>query len=437
MRRKYFFAVLPLCAVLVNCGGNAVAGKLATTSAGSGTTTTLAAQTINNTSASSSFLNQKNGNLGANNVSKLDIHSLLYSGATTKVLAHLMLWFGQANHLNVGYSSTDPAQVKRQIDDMVSRGIDGVIVDWYGPDNSEDQATQLVRQEAEKHPGFSFAIMVDAGAIEKNACSGCSPQESLIQLLQYVEKQYFPSAAYMNIGGQPLITEFNIDRDYSIDWQAVNAALATAPRFLFQDDPGFSHAMSDGSYSWVMPEMSDRGLDYLSNFYNTSLGFESLKTVGSAYKGFNDSMASWGSGRVMDQQCGQTWLQTFTQVNQVYSAGRQLPYLQLVTWNDYEEGTEIESGIDPCLGLSASVTGSTLQWQISGDESTVDHFSVYGSTDGVNFTSLAEIGSGTHSADLCSLDIANEKQQLFVQAVGKPMLANRMTGPVSYSPACN
>jgi hypothetical protein len=396
----------------------------------------LAAQTINNTSASSSFLNQGNGNLGANNVSKLNIHSLLYSGATTKVLAHLMLWFGQASHMNVGYSSTDPTQVKRQIDDMVSRGIDGVIVDWYGPNNYEDLAAQVVMHEAEKHAGFSFAIMIDVGAIARNPCSGCSPQEALIRLLQYVEHHYFTSPAYMNIGGQPLVTEFNIDNGYAIDWKAVNAALATPPRFLFQDGPGFSHAMSDGSYSWVMPEMSNQGFGYLSNFYDTSLGYENLETVGSAYKGFNDSMAGWGSGRMMDQHCGQTWLQTFSQVNQVYSAGRQLPYLQLVTWNDYEEGTEIESGIDSCFGLKASVTGSTLQWQISGDESTVDHYNVYSSTDGENFTNLAEIGPGTHFVDLCGLDIAQGKQHLFVQAVGKPMLTNRMPGPVSYSPAC-
>src|ERR1700692_856986 len=73
-------------------------------------TTTLAAQTANNTSAADSFISQSNGNLCANNVSKVDVHSLLYSGATTKVFAHLMLWFGQSGHINVGYNSTDPAQ---------------------------------------------------------------------------------------------------------------------------------------------------------------------------------------------------------------------------------------------------------------------------------------------------------------------------------------
>src|SRR6202171_4178457 len=121
-------------------------------------TTTLAAQTFNNTSAANSFATQSNGNRGAGHVSKSDIHSLLYSGNTTKVYAHLMVWFGGSNHMNVGYSSTDAGQVTRQITDMISRGINGVIIDWYGPDSSTDQAAKLVMAEAEKHPGFTFAI---------------------------------------------------------------------------------------------------------------------------------------------------------------------------------------------------------------------------------------------------------------------------------------
>src|SRR6202041_301908 len=106
-------------------------------------TTTLAAQTSNNTSAANSFTTQTNGNLGARNVSKVAVQSLLYSGAATKIYAHLLLWFGQSNHMNVGYSSTDPAQVHLQVEDMISRGINGVVIDWYGPNNTIDQATKL------------------------------------------------------------------------------------------------------------------------------------------------------------------------------------------------------------------------------------------------------------------------------------------------------
>lgn len=433
MRLTQFVAVLPLALALVGCGAHSDSTLSETTAA---STTTLAAQTGNNTSAANNFPTQANGNLGANNVSKVNIHSLLYSGSTTKVLAQLLLWFGQPDHMNVGYNSNDESQVHRQIEDMISRGIDGVIVDWYGPNNSIDQAAQLVMHEAEQHPNFSFAIMIDAGAVGTNLCTGCSPQETLVNLLQYIEKNYFKSSAYLNINGQPLVTDFNVDSSYSIDWQAANAALSAPPRFLFQDQGGFTHAMSDGSYSWVMPWANDYGLGYLSSFYYTGLSFSNKKTMGAAYKGFNDNLASWGSGRVMNQQCGQTWLETFSEVNQLYSSDKQLPYLQLVTWNDYEEGTEIESGIDPCFGLQATMSGSTLQWTTGGDESVIDHYTIYSSIDGQNLNQLVDLGVGIHALAMCSVSIPSGQYQLYVQAVGKPSFANRMPAPVSYSPAC-
>ena len=399
-------------------------------------TTTVSAQTANNTSASENFPYQANGNLGANNISKVNIHSLLYPGATTKVLAQLLMWFGDPRHMNVGYNSDDATQVKRQIDDMVSRGIDGVIVDWYGPNNSIDDATRMVMHEAEKHSEFSFAIMIDAGAIGWNPCNGCSPQQVLINLLQYVEKTYFPSSAYLNIGGQPILTNFNVDNQYAVDWQGANAQLKTPPRFIFQDNTGFTHSMSDGSYSWVMPWAGDYGLGYLENFYYTGLSFANLETVGAVYKGFNDQLASWGSNRSIDQQCGKTWLKTFSEINSIYNQGTQLPYLQVVTWNDYEEGTEIESGIDSCFSFQASLSGNSLQWSISGDESTVDHYNVYSSTDGQHLAQLTQLPVGTYSVDLCSLNLPTDNYQIYLQAIGKPSMANRMPSPVSYRPTC-
>lgn len=436
MRHIKFVSILLLCAAGVGCGaGPATQSKLFPAATPSGNSNTnIAALTANNTSAANSFINQSNGNLGANNVSKVNVHTLLYPGATTKIFAHLMLWFGGSNHMNVGYSSVDRAQIQRQITDMISRGIDGVVIDWYGPHNSVDEATRAVMHEAERHAGFTFAIMIDAGAMG-NACSGCSSQEALTRLLQYVEKNYFVSPAYFTIKGQPVVTNFNVD-GASVDWQKANGALKTPPRFLFQDQGGFTHPMSDGSYSWVMPTTPDYGLEYLSSFYNTGLSFPRTETVGATYKGFNDALAGWGSGRAIDQQCGQTWLQTFSKINELYNSGRQLPYLQLVTWNDYEEGTELESGIDSCFSLEASISGNTLEWSISGNESTIDHYVVYSSQDGQNVTALTQTQPGTHSVDLCSLPMPSGSNSLYVQAVGKPMLANRMPAPVSYTPAC-
>ena len=399
-------------------------------------TTTLAVQTANNTSTAGSFLAQSNGNGAAANVSKVDIHSLLYPGATTKVYAHLLLWFGGSNHMNVGYSSTDAQQVHRQITDMVSRGIDGVIIDWYGPNNSIDQATKLVMKEAEAHPGFTFAIMVDQGAIKWDSCSGCSPQQALVNQLQYVEQTYFPSPAYMTLAGKPVVTNFNIDLAYSINWDAVSASLSTQPAFLFQNNDGFTHVLSDGSYSWVMPTTSDYGIGYLQSFYGIGMPLQNEQTVGATYKGFNDTLASWGANRIMGQRCGQTWLQTFSEINALYDSGKQLPALQLVTWNDYEEGTEIESGINNCFSVSASGSGNSIQWTVSGDERTVDHYVTYASTDGTNLMALAQVPPGNRSLNLCSYSIPDGNYIFYVQAMGKPSLTNQMSSAVKVNLAC-
>lgn len=399
-------------------------------------TTTLSAETSNNTSAANNFAAQSNGNLGASNISKQDVHSLLYPAAQTKVFAHMVLWFGQSDHINVGYSSTDPAQVKRQISDMISRGIDGVVMVWYGPNNAIDRAAKLVMHEAETHPGFTFAIMVDNGAIRWDSCPGCGPQSALIQDLQYVEQTYFPSPAYLRMGGRPVITNFDIDLYYKVDWSAARAAMATDPVFLFQNGNGFRHGQSDGAYSWDIPTTSDYGMSYLANFYAVGAAFPGKETWGAAYKGFNDKLASWGLNRVMGQQCGQTWLQTFAKINSLHDSTNQLPVLQLVTWNDYEEGTEIETGIDNCVSISASVAGNSLQWKIAGNESTVDHYTVFISSDGRSLMPLAEMETGSNTLDLCQYSLAAGSYTLFMQANGKPNLSNQISGAVQYTPQC-
>jgi hypothetical protein len=408
-----------------------VAGQLTITP-----TTTLTAQTTNNTSTASTFTTQSNGNIGPRNISKIDVHSLLYPGASTKVFAHLMLWWGKPSHINIGYNSTDPVQVHRQVTDMISRGIDGIVMVWYGPNNFIDKAAYAVMKEAETHPGFTFALMIDHGAILWDSCSGCNPQQALLAQLQYIEQTYFPSPAYLRIGGRPFVTNFDIDHFYTIDWNALSAALPSNPHFVFQNSPAFTHPVTSGGYSWVKAQTTDYGMSYLSSFYKTGISHPALETLGASYKGFNDTIASWSLNRIMGQQCGQTWLQTFGKINSLYNAGNQLPYMQLVTWNDYEEGTEIESGVDNCVSLSSSVSSNSLQWKITGNESTIDHYRVYVSTDGQNLMPLIDQPAGYHSVNMCSYSLAPATYTLYVQAVGRPMMVNHMSSAVRYTPQC-
>jgi hypothetical protein len=409
-------------------------------------TSTLSAETGNDTSAVS-FPQHDNGNVAPGNVSKLDSHTLLYPGATTSVYAHFLPWFctpGTGSpiqrcngHILSGYNSNDATVVKNQVNDMISRGIQGVIIDWYGSSATIENGTSLkmMAEAQSRNPVFQFAIMEDKGAVSNCVNStGNSETQCVISDLSYIASTYYPSAAYMRKGGRPVVFFF-IDKSDPIDWSTVRANVTGNPLFIFQDD--FSRG--DGAFSWVHPDVADNA-SYLDGFYSDAQGASGEHAFGSTSKGFDDHDASWGSNRFIGQQCGSLWLQLAAQVSASgYSASNQLENYQLVTWNDYDEGTEIESGIDNCLSISASVAGNTLSWTLagSGQESTLDRYRIWSTpaSDGQNLTLRREVtAGGSHSLDLTTLGLTSgTAYTIYVQAVGKPSLLNHMANGVSYT----
>ncbi len=402
-------------------------------------TTTFSAETSNNTSAASTFPAQSNGNTAPANVSKVNMHTLVYAGATTKIYTHFMGWFGPANHMSVGYSSADPTQIQKQIDDQVSRGIDGAIIDWYGPGHyPDDNATQLMLSYAQTLPGtpFKVAAMEDVGALSTCANTvGCDLTQTLIGHLTYLYNTYQGSPAYMTLNGQPVVFFFGLEK-YAIDWDDVKANVPGNPAFVFENAGGFSYTDSGGAFSWVQinpGNPNDWLQSYLDNFYQTALSYPAQHAFGVAYKGFNDTLAAWGSNRVMSQNCGQTWLDTWNEAGKYYNSAQQLESIQITTWNDYEEGTEIETGIENCVAVSASVVGNTLSWAISGNENTIDHYTVFVSLDGQNLMPITNAPTGVRTVDVSALGLAPGSYTLYVKAVAKPSMTNKMSNAVSYN----
>jgi hypothetical protein len=420
------------------------------------TTSTLSAETGNNTSAANSFGGQSNGNAAAGNVSKIATRSMLYPGATTKVYAHLLPWFCTAGsrpdcscgtgsdgvyrcngHIPTGYTSSDTAEVKRQVDDMISRGIDGMIIDWYGPNKVlENDATIAVRNEAQTRSGFEFAIMEDKGAFQ-NASDKAG---QIISDLNYAATNFYSSAAYMRKDGRPVVLFFGIEA-YTLDWNRIRAGVQGNPLFIFENANGFTRAQSDGGFSWVSP--SESPTSYLDYYYGKALdpnwndvaGSEK-QVFGSGFLGFDDTLATWTQHRIEAQACGQTWLESMGRVNANFSSSSPLGNLQLVTWNDYDEGTELESGVNNCTSVAASVASGTLSWTLSGtgQDNTIDRYRVWSSpaTDGQNLTLRKEILGGTaRSVAVSALGLPAGNYTLYVQAVGKPSVHNQMSNGVS------
>jgi PKD repeat protein len=342
--------------------------------------------------------------------------------------------------MNVGYVSSDSSQIQRQVTDMISRGLDGAVIDWYGRGTfnshfvSYDQATQGFMHESELHAGFNFAIMHDAVALKTCAATaGCDVTQTLIDDLNYANVTYLGSPAYLESGGRPVIYFFGHEA-YAIDWTRVRAGVAGNPMFIFRNGGGFSSAQTSGAFSWVAPETVSTtnlmALTYLDNYYKTALAFPAEYSTGSGYKGFNDTLALWGTGRIIGQQCGQTWLQSLSEAGKYYSSAKQMFGIQLVTWNDYEEGSEIETGIDNCVTVTATVAGTTVSWSITGQMNTVDHFSVFVSQDGENLMWLADAATTVTSLDLAQFNLNSGNYIVYLKAVGRPSLTNKMSAGV-------
>jgi len=102
-------------------------------------------------------------------------------------------------------------------------------------------------------------------------------------------------------------------------------------------DKGWSH---DGS-NW--------GRDYLEGFYRKmKQKYPEKLAVGAAWPGFDDRKAPWSENRYMNSRCGKTFEDSLRLWRKFYTSSDPLPFLLVVTWNDYEEGTAIERGTDVC-----------------------------------------------------------------------------------------
>ena len=256
-------------------------------------TTTVAAEAANNTNLTS-FNGTANSNIKSGNISKVDIHALLYTGTETKVFAHYMPWWNSAGHVSIGLGDeASPAVVNAQVADAISRGIDGFMIDYYGPQSTHhNTATMNVKAAAEASANFEFALIEDSGALTGAA----DPTAKLLSDIQYMNDNYFSSPRYLRSNGRPVLGFF-LNTSLAINWATVAAQAAGNPVLIFRNTGGFTSADSGGSFSWVNPtsNAADNAVsNYLDTFYTTGIAHPSLLTVGSAYKGFNDSIASWG-----------------------------------------------------------------------------------------------------------------------------------------------
>ncbi len=279
------------------------------------------------------------------------------------LLAGYQAWFGVPGHADIGYSSVDRVVLEKQVEKAREMGISGFVINWYGPSKDfEDRAYSLLQEIASRHD-FKVALMYDEDTGDKEQAT-----QAAIADLQYAYTRYigptasYPRTSYLTYQGRPVI--FIFPKTGRTDWKQVRESMNSweqKPVLIYKDNHGAYANDFDGYYAWVNPgtkgwakDGSNWGQEYLEGFYQQMTAKHPDKViVGAAWPGFNDTKASWSQNRKMDGRCGKTFDDSLRAFRRYFSDAKPLPFLMINTWNDYEEGTAIERGIDRCNGQAA------------------------------------------------------------------------------------
>ena len=250
------------------------------------------------------------------------------------------------------YDSMDDALLEYQVALMKLSGIDGVIVDWYGIEVFWDygvlnRATGKLFEYVKK-AGLRFAICYEDQTVKHMVDNKHLPVADVYthgqEVMRYLQDTWFGDDAYLKVGGRPILLTFG-PQYYSnaADWEKLFSVLDVQPVFITLDKRVGTVATS--SFPWPPMWASKDGVltqaaleNYLNTFYAKVV--EDAYQVAGAFPGFHDIYQEAGVGAgygYLDARDGETFRYTLD-----LALSHHPDVVQLITWNDYGEGTIIE-----------------------------------------------------------------------------------------------
>lgn len=308
-------------------------------------------------------------------------HTSCGETGTKKIMAHYMPWYQSEpvsgfwgwhwhmNHFNPPdtfashytplfglYDSNDPHVLASQALLMKFAGIDGMIADWYGIEDFYDYA--LVRDATNnfipyiKDAGLEFSICYEDQTVKHMLNNGYFDDRAEavahgVQVIQWLEDNYFTDPSYLKIGNRPVFLCFGPQFFEYPEWETLFEDLDPQPHFFPLE---YHDAPKTGEFDWADPSYGEYGASgviyRLNVFYSRAAEQGWDEFIGAAFPRFHDiyEQAGVGSsyGYIDDEGAyGEYGTSTYS-----YTLERALQsdanIVQIVTWNDYGEGTIIE-----------------------------------------------------------------------------------------------
>ncbi|MCC9601258.1 glycoside hydrolase family 99-like domain-containing protein [Stieleria sp. JC731] len=311
----------------------------------------------------------------APNVSCAQSDHQLRKSPSTSVLVHYMPWFKAepedgrwgwhwtmnhfdpnvtvqerrqiaANHYPLigPYDSGDEDVLEFHLLTMKLAGIDGVIVDWYGLSNYRDYAilhrnTTRLLQQCERlkmkfvicYEDQTIPALVDAKKIPPDGAVDHASEE-----INWLSQYWFKSGAYVKLDGKPVLLSFGHSGLTDDQWKACLDRLKSPVLYFSQD---YRRDGAAGAFGWPAPKV---GLSQVDRFISESKSWE--RSIPVAFPRFNDIYKKAGINEgypVLPDNKGQTFKSTFTK-----AIGSKAAIVQIATWNDWGEGTQIEPSVE-------------------------------------------------------------------------------------------
>ncbi len=223
---------------------------------------------------------------------------------------------------------------------MKLTGFDGVLFDYPGNTPVYDWKLLFDHTNALlpwlKKAGLNFGITYEDKALDNAFNLGIITNKVAEgnKVMRYMNTNYFSSSNYLKLNGKPVLLNFGPQGIFKdSEWNSVFSGIP-AINFITLPYTISNYALSTsaaGEFAWVGETVND-------NFYLHCSQYSIC--VGGAMPGFHDyyKEGGWGSGYTYyDDLGGELFDQTLQR-----SSNFQIDLLQVITWNDYGEGTIVE-----------------------------------------------------------------------------------------------
>jgi hypothetical protein len=371
-------------------------------------------------------------------VSKTDVHTLIPGRPSLRWFAHATPWFGTSSHINIGLTNDTAAYVAAMVTDMENRGFNGVVIDWYGSTDTTDGVVQKIKAYLAGIPGnkFTYIIMVDKGL------AGGLSTNNLQANIEYCQSQYFSDTNYERQGGTPILMFFGV--------RSALGATTMASVKSYTESAGGSMVWVEQGTGYLGESWEDECFEWTDSF-NTGVNpsdpfnlnavtsdFSTIQSSGklafgamcSQFDGTLTKSVGWSEGKYLPCSNGLCMVERAAAISAAIPLN--MTRMQWPTWSDWEEGTEVEAGIENHFALAAQLNSvNLLTWTItSGDERTIDHYEIYAQTNGGSAAYLGPVTNGVHQSNLNLSGLAPGVYQVYVDAIGKPCVRDHISAPV-------